>query len=142
MKMPEIDLNKESLQDVMEFNKEVLKNIADMIGKIDNSNVRFYIMKGGHVTECIPPLNPAALTAWSETANKCIKTRIVGDVTIKTIFIGFDASSQKEGSPVLFSTMALGENISKYRLFGDNYFGALIEHSCMVEWVKKSLGII
>lgn len=126
--MPEIDINTESLQDVIAYNQAITDTYI------------FYTLEGTTITKSIlGTMHPNDLMdAWEASVNKRIKTSIVGDVAIKTVFMGFDISAD-EGDCILFSTTALGGSLRRINLIGSTYAEAVAAHDLMVEWVKNKL---
>jgi hypothetical protein len=77
---------------------------------------------------------------WFENADRSIaKTHLMhGKILISTTFLSLD-HSYGEGDPVLFETMAFGENIPEYQVRYTNYADAIKGHKEMVAKVKRHL---
>ena len=64
---------------------------------------RMYKLDGHKVVRCENPLEWAH---WFETADRCVKLTVQGDVWVSTVFLGLDQRWSEEGPPVVFETMA------------------------------------
>jgi hypothetical protein len=64
--------------------------------------IEHYILAGHQVVSCSDFLTWAR---WFETADRCVKLTIQGDVRVSTVFLGLDHGWDDKGPPVVFETM-------------------------------------
>jgi hypothetical protein len=69
-----------------------------------------------------------AWALWVQNANRTLARDVVGDVTISTVFLGYDHNHGFSGKPILWETMIFGGLHDQYQDRYSTREGALTGH--------------